>query len=842
MKRAAAIASFGLAMLLFTVAAAQAAVPTVINLSATDVQGVSALLKGEVDPEGLATVYRFEYVSEAAFAGGGFTGASHTPLTPAGQGAGPHPARAAISGLAPDTAYRYRLVATNPSGAASAGASFTTTDGFGFRPESAGFAVEAIADGGGASTKAGSHPYQLDLGLRFNAGGEFEDQPGVIFPDGDLRDLRIELPPGLILNAGVVGSCSAVAFATPRSSPFEDSSSGESCPGQSQVGTATVDTARDGGTARRVGVFSLTPPPGVLAEFGLAPYGEPIVLDLALREVASGSFALVLEAEDVPQVLDLSGLSVSFWGTPWGASHDGQRGNCLKETEPAFPWAKCSVGPPKEFTSLAFLTLPGRCADSLGFDATASAWQQPAEVSATAQNEEAPGNPVPLGSCASLDFKPQPQGRLNDTKASSPAGYNFRLENDDPQLTEPDRAAASPLRQVVVRLPSGVTVNPSVGAGLDTCSPAQFGAESAASLPGAGCPNGSRIGDFSVRTPLTKELLDGSLYLATPDDPTSSVHGAQNPFDTLVAVYLVAKDPSRGLQVKLAGRIDPDPGNGDLMASFDELPQLPYSDLDLTFRAGQRSFLVTPPACGPAISRIELSSWAAGVVADKSDSSTQIQTGVGGGPCPSRPTALRPGSPGGSPELKRGLLHPLLRPPHPQGHRTGDHLLLARPAQGHHRQARGHPLLPRRRHRRCQGQAGSGRDRVGLLSRLLSGRAHPDRLRGRRCAHLRSRPHLPRRSLPRRAALAGDDQLGHGRALRPRHDRDPIGLRHRPPHRPAADRLRRLGPDPPHHRRHPPAPAGRPHLHRPPRIHPQPVELRTLVPGLDPDRLRRPLR
>ena len=49
--------------------------------------------------------------------------------------------------------------------------------------------------------------------------------------------------------------------------------------------------------------------------------------------------------------------------------------------------------------------------------------------------------------------------------------------------------------------------------------------------------------------------------------------------------------------------------------------------------------------------------------------------------------------------------------------------------------------------------------------------------------------HLPRRSLPRRPALAGHDQLGHGRPLRPRHDRDPLGLPGRPADRAAADRL-----------------------------------------------------
>ncbi len=33
-----------------------------------------------------------------------------------------------------------------------------------------------------------------------------------------------------------------------------------------------------------------------------------------------------------------------------------------------------------------------------------------------------------MGGCNSLSFDPKPVGQLNDTKASSPAGYNFQLD------------------------------------------------------------------------------------------------------------------------------------------------------------------------------------------------------------------------------------------------------------------------------------------------------------------------------------------------------------------------------------------------------------------------------
>ncbi len=268
------------------------------------------------------------------------------------------------------------------------------------------------------------------------------------------------------------------------------------------------------------------------------------------------------------------------------------------------------------------------------FNATATSWQQPAEVSAGALAHDSLGQPVELGLCGQIPFEPSSLGLLTDQKASSPSGYNFRLQNVDTGLTDREQPTAPPIKKAVVKLPPGVTVNPSVGAGLGTCSEAQFAAETPLTEPGSACPNGSKVGDFTVRTPLFDELFEGAIYLAIPDDPTTTAPGAENPFDSIVAVYLVAKAPNRGAEVKLAGKIAPDPQTGDLTATFDGLPQLPYSDLNINFRTGQRAFLVTPPACGEAISRVEMSPWAEGQPSVSSSNASDVETGVGGGPCP----------------------------------------------------------------------------------------------------------------------------------------------------------------------------------------------------------------
>ncbi|MEX2253396.1 MAG: hypothetical protein WD649_04535 [Thermoleophilaceae bacterium] len=508
---------------------------------------------------------------------------------------------------------------------------------FGFLPGEEGFAVRAIADGADPATVAGSHPYQLDFELGLNP-----DPGAPSFPDGDIRDLRIELPPGLIVNPAVVSRCPISVFNTPRSSPYAESDSGESCPDRSQVGTVEVQTTLAGGETRRFGLFNLTPPPGVPAQLGFAPYGAPVVLDAHLRPDSSGRYALTIEATDIPQLLDLSGVEMTLWGTPWAASHDGERGNCLNEAEPQFPWAKCRASSPTN-KPLAYVTMPGSCAPSLDFLALARAWQQPAAVSREAANLDAEGQPAPIEGCDSLDFLPEAEGLLTSTRASSPSGYRFRLTDDQAGLTDPAKRAPTPPRRAVVELPPGTTVNPSVGAGLGVCAPAGFERETAFSAQGDGCPNSSKIGEFSVLSPLFETALGGSIYLAAPDDPATAGAGAENPFDSLIAIYLVAKLPARGVLVKVAGRIEADPDTGELTGIFEGLPQLPYDELEFDFRAGQRAFLVSPASCGPATTRVEMTPWSGDSVAQLANDS-QVTSGINGGPCPS--AAAPPFSPG----------------------------------------------------------------------------------------------------------------------------------------------------------------------------------------------------
>ena len=179
-----------------------------------------------------------------------------------------------------------------------------------------------------------------------------------------------------------------------------------------------------------------------------------------------------------------------------------------------------------------------------------------------------------------------------------------------------------------------MTINPSVAEGLSVCTPAELARESSHSAPGEGCPQGSKLGSVHVKTPIVEEAVEGSVYLAQQDDPATSTPGAENPFDSLIAFYIVLQNQNLGVSVKIPAKVEPDPRTGQLVTTVTDAPQLPFSQFDLHFREGARSPLITPPACGGYETKAELTPWSGGAQASATSSFT-VSSGVGGGPCPS---------------------------------------------------------------------------------------------------------------------------------------------------------------------------------------------------------------
>jgi hypothetical protein len=158
------IALAALASLLAPPSAAQAAGPPTIEATWVErVTATSALLKAEIDPEGLPTSFRFDYLTEAAYLANGetFAGAASTPTSGAGAGTAPVSVFANLGKLSPTTPYYYRVVATNsaaPGGVAGPAHLLITSEPTNVHPplDARGWElVSPIDKGGGAVGEPG---------------------------------------------------------------------------------------------------------------------------------------------------------------------------------------------------------------------------------------------------------------------------------------------------------------------------------------------------------------------------------------------------------------------------------------------------------------------------------------------------------------------------------------------------------------------------------------------------------------------------------------------------------------------------------------------------------------
>jgi hypothetical protein len=191
----------------------------------------------------------------------------------------------------------------------------------------------------------------------------------------------------------------------------------------------------------------------------------------------------------------------------------------------------------------------------------------------------------------------------------------------------PDPLSTAHLKDAVVTLPAGMTVNPPSAAVLDACSLSQVGmsASAVANENPIACPNASILGKATVVTPALDHPLPGIVYLAKQNE---------NPFNSLLAMYLVIDDPISGVFVKLAGKIEADPNTGQLTVSFKNNPQLPVEDLTLDLPGGPHASLRTPAGCGQHTTTSVLTPWTApeGPTATPS-SSFPISASPSGGAC-----------------------------------------------------------------------------------------------------------------------------------------------------------------------------------------------------------------
>lgn len=502
-------------------------------------------------------------------------------------------------------------------------------------PASADFGLSNLQVGfssteGGVATQAGSHPLGQEIGFKVNS----REEAGGTYVEGALRNLDVVAPAGLVGNPTAVQPCTTIEF-------LREFNGHPSCANSSAVGILEVTLANLGlvntGT---VPVYNLVPSPGVPAKLGFVLEEVPITVNIGIQPTFP--YNLVGSLRNTSQVLEVVGSKLTLWGNPANPAHNGERGLCGYSLDPKRP-TNCPVE--ANTPEKPFLTLPRSCSGPLPTIFEATSWW-------SGEDPEHPGPPTEfkegatsagMTNCAALGFKANLNAQATTQSADSASGLTVEFNLTDDGIGAPKGTAHSDIQKAVLTLPEGMTANPGLAEGLATCSEADLQRESAFSEPGEGCPQASKVGTIEVETPvLENKTLKGELFIATPNDP--STPGQENPFNTLLALYMVIKDPELGVVVKVPGRIDPDPKTGQLVTTFDKLPPFPVSHFTARLREGGRSPLISPPTCGtyPVTAQLTPSGNPGSPVTV--NSSFQVNRGVGGGPCPAAgPPPFDPG-------------------------------------------------------------------------------------------------------------------------------------------------------------------------------------------------------
>ncbi|HEY5342331.1 MAG TPA: hypothetical protein VIJ66_01550, partial [Solirubrobacteraceae bacterium] len=603
-------------------------VPAVDVGTATAVTQTAATLNGTVHPRHTPiTKCAFEYeASTSANLTIPITTYAHSvpcAQTPAQIGSGatsvsvsaniPQPG---LSALRPGVLYHFRLVVENVNGSSQSSGLFATTGpGFGIKA----FEVSLLNQNGTPDTQAGSHPYEMVTNIAFNtkvlAREATADSRYALQPDGNVKDIITDLPPGLVGNPDATATkCTLAQLET----PFGANLGGGTCPAESEVGELEVEFGDSGSGAEfeslKEPVYNMVAPHGVAAQIGANFVVPKSFINVGV--LAGGDYPLQGTGFDLPVLEPVVSIRLTVFGVVGGGDHVEEEKRRKAEEESGLTPA---------LNPKPFLTLPTGCDGPLRSTISADSYQNPGQlVTKPSVAVNAAGEPVNVTGCSQLLFPPTIEVQPDVPNASSSSGLTVGVHVSQRAALNPDGLAESALRDTTVALPAGVAINPAGADGLEACSEGlagftgftefnkefEPGDETATFIPDpleklqpgvSLCPDGSKIGTAKIKTPLLPNPLEGSVYLAAQE---------ANPFGSLVAMYLFIEDPISGSTVKLTGevRLCESVGEvvsgvscqavGQIVTTFKNTPDLPFEELELHFFGGERAPLTTPSRCG----------------------------------------------------------------------------------------------------------------------------------------------------------------------------------------------------------------------------------------------------
>ncbi len=482
-------------------------------------------------------------------------------------------------------------------------------------------------------TQAAGHPNFGITAFRFNA--KEEELLGVkkFTPEGHVKDVRVDLPPGLAIDPEATPQCEEAQIEKLE------------CPEATQVGvdealgTAAVAGVKD--TVTEVfPVFNMVRKSGEPARFGIEVKSPTIDL-LGLEGVIylegaiswhhetetsensgvpSGDYHEFFRIQNIPTQPELIESKLIFWGVPQEHTHTSE-------------------------APRTFVTMPSSlnaCSDPQTTYLHADSYENEGEfLEYASETRLRDGTAITATGCNALAFDPSLSLEPETSRSDAPDGA--RVDLHVPQLTAQPGTPDSPdLQSAAVSLPEGMTLNPSAARGLEGCSDAQIGLGTDNAIE---CPAGSEIGTVAVNAPgIPNGSLAGEVYLGAPEPGQGPESGRE------FRIFLAAEAPRYGVGIRLQGHVQASAQTGRLTAIFEEAPQVPFEDIVLTFNGGPRAPLANPLGCGTAEPAAALTPYTGQPPTAAQTQGFDVDADGHGGVCPSPlPLALVQSTPPQSP-------------------------------------------------------------------------------------------------------------------------------------------------------------------------------------------------
>lgn len=454
---------------------------------------------------------------------------------------------------------------------------------------------------------------------------EFNYREGVLGkkePEGKVKDVRVDLPPGLAVNPEATAKCT------------EEELNELNCPAATRVGEDEATGTAAGITfpAEHFDVYNMVRKAGQPARFAVE------LKSLALKVAGLQGHIYLEGGISWHHELEKSESS----GVATGDYHEYFKIENIAE-EPEVVESRLIFD--GVVNGHAFLTLPSTCAERPVTYLHVDSHEEPGHWLAAANT-----TPVTATGCSSLALNPTLSLAPETTQSDQPDGVTTGLHV--PQLMDqPSKPDSPDVETAVVALPEGMTLNPSAAHGLVGCGNAEFAA--------GGCPAASQIGGFTVNAPgIPPGALTGGVYAGSPEAGAGPESGG------MYRIFLVGESAQYGVGLRLEGRVSANASTGRLTATFTGAPQVPVEDLTLHFNGGPRAPLANPLSCGAIAPAAAITPYGGAPAVAAATTGFTVDGNGAGGPCPlpfSLVQSLTPQSPasaGGNDAASFGLARP----------------------------------------------------------------------------------------------------------------------------------------------------------------------------------------